>query len=52
MGKGQSKEKQKKVLDDLSYKDWKVVQKEDPSAVTPLCHWVKQYGYNSKLFTK
>ncbi|XP_047246818.1 uncharacterized protein LOC124883664 [Girardinichthys multiradiatus] len=50
MGKGQSKEKQK-LLDNLTCKDWKAVEKENQDAVEPLCYWIKTYNYNGKLST-
>ncbi|MEQ2297883.1 hypothetical protein AMECASPLE_039255 [Ameca splendens] len=50
MGKGQSKEKQK-LLDNLPCKDWKVVEKEDPRAIEPLCYWIENYKFNGKLST-
>lgn len=50
MGKGQSKES-KKLLEELPCKDWKVVLKQDPSAIDPLCYWIKQYNFNGKLST-
>ena len=48
MGKGQSKQD---FLNLLACKDWKIVEKENPSAVTPLYYWIKQYGYDGRLYT-
>lgn len=50
MGAGQSKDSEK-FLEELPCKDWKVVQKEDPTAIVPLCYWIKRYGFNGKLST-
>ena len=51
MGKGQSKGKLWKSLEELQCKDWKAVENDDPAAVEPLCYWIKKYGFNGKLST-